>query len=41
MGQYLKGNNMAPIKCIMADVMHMRKLLTLGIYVWVKIQLNL
>ena len=27
MGQYLKGNKMAPIKCIMADVMRMPKLL--------------
>ena len=29
MGQYLKGNNMAPIKIIMADVMHMRKFIML------------
>ena len=29
MGQYLKGNNMAPIKGIMADVMRMRKFLML------------
>ena len=27
MGQYLKGNNMAPMKSIMADVMRMRKFL--------------
>ena len=30
MGQYLKGNNMAPIKIIMADVMRMRRLLMLN-----------
>ena len=29
MGQYLKGNNMAPIKSIMGDVMRMRKFLNL------------
>ena len=29
MGQYLKGNNMAPIKSIMADAMRTRKFLML------------
>ena len=42
MGQYLKGNDMAPIKSIMADVVLMRKLLMLITSVSVKIQqLNL
>ena len=41
MGEYLKGNNMAPIKSIMADVMRMRKFLLLITSVLVKIQLNL
>ena len=41
MGQYLKGNNMAPIKRIMADIMPMRKLLMLITSVSVEIQLNL
>ena len=41
MGQYLKGNNMAPIKSIMADLMRMRKLLMLITSVRVEIQLNL
>ena len=29
LGEYLKGNNMAPIKSIMADVMRMRNFLVL------------
>ena len=29
MGHYLKGNNMEPIKSIMADVMDIRKILML------------
>ena len=37
MGQYLSGNNMAPIKSVMGDVMRMRKLLMLIISVWVEI----
>ena len=41
MGQYLKDNNMAPIKSIMADVMRMRKFLVLVTSVLIKIQLNL
>ena len=29
MGEYLMGNDMAPMKIIMADIMRMRKLLML------------
>ena len=41
MGQYLKDNNMAPIKDIMVDIMRTTKFLMLITSVWVKIQLNL
>ena len=39
MGQYLKGNNMAPKKIIMA-VMRMRKFLIIITQIWVKMQLG-